>query len=154
MHGLSCDGPMSFWTRTSIICSGIRQKIPLQKPHGKLTNLHEKSLFLSAWRLSWYWASSAKQTYVIAAEKCDRMVLSHQNQKTSAYFSSQLKMVGWTRKSMDKAISLVNNLQRRAKAERNFLALSWDKNVVNDESKYFRVKFFYVFGAYVHSTCV
>ena len=65
---------MSFWTSMSTICNDIRQKNPLQKPYGKLTNVLEKSVFLSAWRISWYWASRAKQTYVIEVEKCDRMV--------------------------------------------------------------------------------
>ena len=74
-----------------IICSDVKQKIPLLKLHGKLTDLHEKAVFRSAWRVSWYWACNGMQTYVIAFEKCDLMVFvpSKSNDKHLLYIAPE-----------------------------------------------------------------
>ena len=62
-------------------------------------------------------------------------------------------MISLQRKSMGKAISLVDRLQRRAKAERNFPTHFLDNKVICNEKNCFRVKIFYVFEVDVHSTC-
>ena len=63
----------------------------------------------------------------------------------STYFTLRLKMVCLQRKTMGKANSRVNCLQRRGKAERNCLKPFLNDEVINNENRFFRVDFFLCF---------